>query len=405
MSISFKKLHDIVGDSTTALRCITNYQPAGGPGDKIFPPTYSGGTYAVEDRIDPNTNEKVPCVLIDSVQSQANRMELALLRAHKEDKIKLPLLITKFNNPDLIKHFTISSLEAPHRIADAIFRDSLVDGKIIFRKSDKGKILDTADIHNATGVFGLCPTALLFGMWDSSGPAGGLGTKFQRAIVSEIIGYNAEQGKKTHSRIDMAGIKKDAGKLYIRKKDDNTNPPWTLDKDKGDGLVGKEKDERGRPSQVLHGNVTPTITNGGFTISKAKQTTVISLPVLRRLHFPQDNKIDSDPKIDQTARTLLAALGIASGTLLRSDTDLRSRCHLFAENKTTWEVLDKPNSTPVKYEIESTESLDLLNQAISEAKNIGLPWEGEIVLTPSNELIDLIKRSQDLTTKSIEPDE
>ena len=72
-----------VADNAAAFRCITEYQPAGGAGDKVFPPTYEGGKYAVETRI--IRGERVQCVLLDSVQSQANRMELALLEARLTD--------------------------------------------------------------------------------------------------------------------------------------------------------------------------------------------------------------------------------------------------------------------------------------------------------------------------------
>ena len=43
---------------------------------KVFPPTYEGGKYAIEERMIGGT--KIPCVLLDSTPSQANRMELAL---------------------------------------------------------------------------------------------------------------------------------------------------------------------------------------------------------------------------------------------------------------------------------------------------------------------------------------
>jgi CRISPR-associated protein Csb1 len=43
---------------------------------KVFPPTYEGGKYATEERI--IGGQRLPCVLLDSVPSQANRMELAL---------------------------------------------------------------------------------------------------------------------------------------------------------------------------------------------------------------------------------------------------------------------------------------------------------------------------------------
>ena len=385
-------LKEAVGGTAAAFRCTTKYQPVGGPGDKIFPPTYEGGKYATEDRVNPETGEITPCVLLDSVQSQANRMELALLEAHRRQEIQLPLLIARFDDDALLKKFTVSSLEAPHRIADALFRDSLLDG-VIFRKSDKGRVLDTAEVRNATGLFGLCPTALVFGVWDSTGPRGGLGAKFQRALVSEIIGYGAQAGVKTSSRIDPAQIMLSAGPIYERQQETSVAPDWTLD-DK----AGKKKLGRGRPSEANHGNVTPGIVDGGFTISKGLQTTVLSLCALRRQRFPLNGAAASDPKTDLLARTALAALGMAAATLARSDGDLRSRCHLFPLQQPVWELLDRPGTEPTSYELTPESAITLLNEAVAEVKSSGLPWEGEIELAPSDELLELVRRSQEHAT-------
>ena len=341
MKIDLQTLTRAVGGSAAAFRCVTDYQPAGGPGDKVFPPTYSGGKYATEERVSPETGDLRQCVLLDSVQSQANRMELALLEAHRAGTVELPLLVTRFDQLELLRKFTVTSLEAPHRIADALFRDSLLNGKI-FRKSDKGSILDTADMRNATGIFGLCPMALVFGLWDSTGPRGGSGAKFQRAVVSEIVGYDAVPGKKTASRIDPAQIRLGAGTLYQRTAPSGSEPDWTLDKSVGDKKLGKD----GKPSEANHGNVTPGITDGGFVISKARQTTVLSLAALRRLRFPLNGMADSEREVDLVARATLAALGLAAGTLARSDLDLRSRCQLFAEHAPVWALLDRPGETP-----------------------------------------------------------
>jgi CRISPR-associated protein Csb1 len=359
----------------------------------VFPPTYEGGKYAVEDRIDPETGEVIPCVLLDSVQSQANRMELALLEAHRRRQVSLPLLTARFDQAPLLKKFSVTSLEAPHRVADALFRDSLLDG-VIFRKSEKGRILDNADIRNATGLFSLCPTALVFGLWDSTGPRGGLGAKFQRAMVSEIVGYHAKPGKKTSSRIDPAQIMLGSGPLYARKAQRNDLPDWTLDEKAGGKKLGKD----GKPSEANHGNVTPGLTDGGFTISKARQTTVLSLATLRRLRFPLDDGADSDPEVDVAARTALAALGLAAATLSRGDGDLRSRCLLFPEQSPSWALLDKPGEPPAEYELSGEQALALLGEAVEAAKAAGLPWEGEIALTPSAELVELVRRSQELAS-------
>ena len=394
MTIDLQTLKAAIKGTAAAFRCVTDYQPAGGPGDKIFPPTYKGGKYATEERIDPETGEHRPCVLLDSVQSQANRMELALLESYRAGKVELPLLVARFNQEELLKKFTVTSLEAPHRVADALFRDSLLDGTI-FRKSEKGRILDTAEVQNATGLFGLCPTALVFGLWDSTGRRGGSGCKFQRAVVSEIVGYDAVAGKKTASRIDPAEIRLGAATLYERKSESDNAPLWTLnEKD------GKNKLKTGRPSEANHSNIPPSITEGGFTISKARQTTTLSLAALRRLRFPLSGAADSNHGIDLTARTTLAALGLAAGTLARVDTDLRSRCQLFAVQEPMWELLNRPGESPQKFELSPEDALNLLKETITEAKQAGLPWEGEIELTPSAELVELVRRSQELASAS-----
>ena len=414
MTIDLAALSDAIRGAAAAFRCVTDYQPAGGPGDKVFPPTYEGGKYATEERFDPATGQIRRCVLLDSVPSQANRMELALLEAHRARRIQLPLLVARFDQHELLKKFTVTSLEAPHRAADALFRDSRLGG-VMFRKSEQGKVLDAAEVRNATGLFGLCPTALVFGLWDSTGPRGGLGAKFQRAVVSEIVGYDAVPGVKTQSRIDPASIEKRAGPVFRAEEGG-----WTLDPEMAVKKGGKpvlvalskgkevafdpkknsEVPDSGRPSKINHGNVTPSISDGGFTLSKARQTTTLSLAVLRRLRFPLNGSADSSPEADAAARAALAALGLAAGTLARNDTDLRSRCQLFAEQAPVWELLDRPGQAPQEFTLDADEALGLLGEAIAKAKDCGLPWEGEIELTPSSELVELIQRSQELASNS-----
>ncbi len=428
--LTLKDLKDAVASYAAAFRCVTKYQPAGGPGDKVFPPTYEGGSYAVEVRM--IDGQSVDCVLLDSVQSQANRMELALLEAWRtkdpkgERLISIPVLVANFGHESLLKKFAVTSLEAPHRAADAIFRDSTLEEevngerkKINFRSSTKGKLLDTADVRNATGLFGFCPTALLFGLWDSTGPRGGLGAKFQRALVSEMIGINVAAGVRPSSRIDPLGVERRSGPVF-RTVDGN----WTLDPDKAQKVKGKpalfgltnkgelvpydpNKDqEQGRPSKINHGNVTPSLidpkTNrnlpGGFTVGEAVQTTVLSLAAIRRLRFPLNGAVDSDPVIDNAARTALTALGLAAATMARTDGDLRSRCQLFPLQQPSWELLDVPGKTPEQFSLTPAQAAELLNGAVKEVKNAGLPWEDEIQVTPSDELVKLVRRSQELAS-------
>ena len=402
-NLTIDDLQQAVAGHAAAFRCITEYQPAGGPGDKVFPPTYEGGRYAVETRyID---GELVPCVLLDSVQSQANRMELALLDAVRAGRVELPIVEARFYDDRLLKKLSVTSLEAPHRIADAIFRDSLIeeDGKqVMFRKSAKGRILDKADVRNATGLFGLCPTALIFGIWDSTGPRGGLGAKIQRAVVSEMVGLHAQLGTRTSSRLDPLQIKLGAGPVFDRADKDDRHPDWRIgDETTAEKGKSPKKKEGRRPSEVNHGNVTPTISEGGFTIGKAIHTTIISLSAIRRLRFPLDREPDSDLQIDIQARTVLAALGLLGAVLTRNEgADLRSRCHLVPTQDIVWELLEDAGAGPAKFNLNPAEAVANFNLALRQAKASGLPWESRISLTPHEDLVELVRRSQELETQA-----
>ena len=345
-------------------------------------------------------------MLVDSVQSQANRMELALLEARRAGRIDLPLITVRFDDESLLKKFSVSSLEAPHRIADAILRDSLLDG-VIFRKSAKGQILDNADARNATGLYRLCPTALIFGLWDSTGPRGGMGAKFQRALVSEMIGLDAVLGVKTASRSDPAQISASA-RIYEVAELSDAAPDWTTDPDKarkdskGEPVLynrsGNSQGKPGNPSKANHSNVTPSWSDGGFTVSKVRQTTVLSLAALRRLRFPLDGALDADTKVDHAARTVLAALGLAAATLCREEgADLRSRCQLFPTEAFVWQLLDTPGTEPKSFVMDGSAAVKLLGEAIAEAQTLGLPWERDITLTPHPDLVSLVRKSQILS--------
>ena len=378
---------------------------------KVFPPTYEGGKYATEDRVIDKV--KVPCVLLDSVPSQANRMEAALQDAYDRGEIKLPVVSVDFTaveNPGVRK---ITSLQAPHRIADAILRDSTFgEGKTAtkFRESSIGKELDLLHNGYATPLLKYAPHSLVFGMWDSTGKRGGLGVKFARALVSEIIGVNAVMGVKTSSRIDPLGITLDAGPVF-RMKDGG----WTTDdklalQEKGKPVKFKnnadtDAKKEGKPSSINHGNIKPTLSTsaGGCTIDYAEQTTVLSLPALRRLRFPADAKTNSTPAGDLAARTYLAALGLL-GAVLAVDNgyDLRSRCVLHATKAVIWQLLGRPGEADTPLSLDREAALKLYADALAAVQASKLPIElDEVALTPTPALVGLVKKSMELTAAGI----
>jgi CRISPR-associated protein Csb1 len=414
--LSLTTLQQAVRGNAAAFRCRTTLQPAGGEGTKVFPPTYSGAVYATEKRRLPGRDEPVECVLLDSVQSQANRMEEALQQAVDEGRLRIPVVEVDFtpyfpgtdkdNDMRLLDPVgKVGSLQAPHRIADAILRDSQYEGKD-FRASEFGKRLGMVSIRDATALFELCPTALVFGMWDSTGPKGGLGAKFERALVSEIVGIDASYGVKTSSRIDPLGIQLKAGPLYHVE-----DGGWTLDEaeakreKKEPATMGKD----GRPSEANHGNVTPSLSErdrqtneylaGGVTIAHAEQTTVLSLPALRRLRFPVNGEYSKER--DEAARTSLAALGLCAAALAaESGLDLRSRCLLWPTESLAWELLGRPGEEPQRITLNASDAIELLNEAVEVATGLGLAWRTEpLTLTPSKQLVKLVVKSQQLAAQ------
>ena len=402
--LTFEKLSEAVAGGAVALRAKTTLQPAGGEGDKVFPPTYAPEgraehKYAVEDRQVGDKSSVV--VLLDSVASQANRAELALLEGWRDQDLSFPVPYVDFTvDEDVSDIGEMTVLEAPHRLADAIFRDSLLDGTL-FRLSDVGQAITDATPRDASALFRYSPTALLFGMWDSTGPKGGLGSKFQRAYVSEIVGMDAVVGRKVGSRIDPLQIEK----LNPDHKAFNHEDPrqvWTLDEadaerdSKGKPVAasrGSESGEAGQPSKINHGNIAPTIDaqSGGVTISKAVQTTVISLAALRRLRFS-----GHDRAAESAARTAVAALGVAAIAYQHQhDHDLRSRCLLIPEHAPRLELVGRDGSAPEVVDVDRSIAQNILARAAEQAARAGLGWETEkIRLVPAPKLIELIKRSR-----------
>ena len=396
--LDIRSLKNAVAGRYAAIRRITHLEPQG---EKVFPPTYEGGEYADEPRQVRDKEGKVQpveTVLLDSVQSQANRMELALLHAYDGGRLRMPMLQVDFagDGSDIIlaEIGRITALEAPHRLFDAIFRDSVVNGTP-FRQAEAGARLGGAKAVNATPVFELCPTALLFGFWDSTGPRGGLGAKLQRALVSEIVGYQAAAGKRPASRIDPLQIENNV-EIYS-----TAEGGWTFDAARA--VVKDGEPVRLKPSEINHGNITPSLrhndkntkkqvlNHGGVTLAYATQHTVLSLAALRRLRFPVNGV--AGPETDVAGRVVLAALGLVAICLVAEDGyDLRSRC-LLDGKPGAFELVGRGEASP--FGLDSDAALQVLAEAVEEARTLGLPWpDAPVTLQPSADLSRLVVASR-----------
>jgi len=367
--------------------------PVNGEGQKVFPPTYPGArnrsTYVREQRRRDGTDES--WVLLDSVQSHANRLEMVLERYGKD--LCLPHVSVTVPG-----HGAISAIRAPHRIYDAIFRASLDRSGKPFLETDLGRAVAASSADNAQALLEYCPTALLFGGWDSHGALGGGGTKVPRAVVAEMSALEVGKGAKVGSRIDSLGIRWNAGVVY-RSAEDSIG--WTLDpgaaeKDEKNKPVPVGKGTKaGRPSVVGLGNVTPTIdgNTGGVYVSHAVQSFTLSLVQIRQLQFPAPDPAATAQR-NAAGRLLLCCLALYA--LLRLDADgylLRSRCHLVPTAAVPFTLIGPTAESRSTFEIDLKTAMDWVKVARQQAEAVGFRWGLREDLLPSPQLLTLVRNS------------
>jgi CRISPR-associated protein Csb1 len=411
MTISLEQLRVAVG-SDAAIRRVQKLQPVGGPGDKIFPPTYPG-----ERNNDPPRHvfemrrfddKNVLCVLIDSVQSQANRLEEAL-KVARNGSLTFPVIAVDFSDTEVADIGSITTLDAPHRVFDAIMRDSELRGTRL-KDTSEGKSLIEAKPQNARAVYELSPTALLFGAWNSTGEGGGIGAKFPRCVVSEIIGVgvatehhiNARtgeisdrpSGQRTGSRVDPLGIRSGVAVYKLQ------NGDWSLDAPVQ--KRGTNAPKALRPSEINHSNIAPSVTQLGVSIDYACHNFVLSFAALRRLRFAGNSGVQSPA--DLNAQTALAALGLAAATAQdRNGYFLRSRCDLVPEvgSPHSFEIV-RANGEAELIKLDFGVACRLLKEATEAAKSTSIAWRSEdLVLKPQDKLVGLVKASRELALQGV----
>jgi CRISPR-associated protein Csb1 len=149
--------------------------PVEGKGGVIFPPTYTDVGYNIDSLAD---GTKV--ATIDSVGSQANRMEPIFMR---EPYAKLVPQIDITYGDGKKK----SILEAGHRLGDAVIRATDLHDEA--RKAFAA-LLDNGD---ASKLAELAPTSLVFGVWDSRDTQ----AKLPRIVQSVIRAWDVEELKRS----------------------------------------------------------------------------------------------------------------------------------------------------------------------------------------------------------------
>lgn len=158
-----------------ALHLRQHLLPVEGPGAPFFPPTFADLGYNIDE-----LNDGTKVALVDSVGSQANRMEPLFL---EEPYRKLvPQVDIRYGDEKKGTDGVVSLLEAGHRLGDAVVRCTEIreQAQQAFLALKRG---------DATHVAKLAPTSLVFGAWDSRDT----GVKIARIVQASVRAWDVSE--------------------------------------------------------------------------------------------------------------------------------------------------------------------------------------------------------------------
>ncbi|RIZ56023.1 type I-U CRISPR-associated RAMP protein Csb1/Cas7u [Vibrio sp. PID23_8] len=305
-------------------------------------------------------------VEVDSVGSFANRIEAELYNLEM-----LPNITTDVNGTEL------SAMELPHRIYDAILRDSNLEGTP-WRESEIGQELLSSDKKDATALYKYAPSTILLGGWDSHGGDAVQGVKLARAVACEIWAGPGTAGNHKAQRIDPLLIPRNAEKYYLI--------------DGALSLAENQDDKHAKkPSELGHGDI-PASSSKGVFVEQINFNGHISVTRLNRYQFPDENG-DITPERNQAAVNVLVEVAKLGISRVLDSLDLRSGCDLYTESRQCELIY----ADGTKEAIELSSSTDALESAIEIAKEKGLVFsEKPVKLTANEKLENLANRGAKL---------
>ena len=323
----------LAADGPAALVCRQWLMPAEGRDAVIFPPTFAapeGGKagYNIDEIRDSNDpNKVIRIAIIDTVGSQANRMEPLFKRENGADtdySRLVPQIEIKAGNK------TVNLLDAGHRAADAIVRYSSLGPEL--RKAFD----EYQERGDATLLAKIAPTSLVFGAWDSRDTQ----AKLPRLVASTIRAY------------DVAELKRSA----------QYNPPIDYI---GLGLIDGADDKKvlEAASELGFRHAPAAGTHGGVIVhGEIRREAILSLVGLRAVG-------PKGPDGDALRRYILGLALVAM--IYDREHNLRQGCLLVndPEKKTAWELVAH-NGSRMPFTPDSAAALAFARKA-AEAFGVG----------------------------------
>ena len=368
----------------SVLTSVTPLEPAAGPHASVAPAKFVSGSksvFAYERRF--WNGEAVTAVLIDSKQSQNNRLEAVVSAAIADgDPVltRTPRIELRFEDGQVY-----SDLDLPHRAFDGQIRAGTINGEPVTSVEEYRKLRD-ATVNHARPLLEHSPMTLLLGGWDASRKSHQ--GRYRSILVGEIIGIladqdggaEANQSKRGGARIDPLGARIQLDRAGRKAIADAQKEE--LSKKTYDNSIGK--DEKEGLARLGIGAIRPSLEQlGGVTCQAIIRSHVLSFAALRALRFDSPT-----PEGDVACRALLAALALNG--LARSDAELllRANCDLV-ETGPAVVTLDKRYGQKESFEpLSIDQAQELLSAAIDHAiQAANLTWDGSVLVVEGNPAI------------------
>jgi len=321
--ISDKDIDDYIEGDVSAIVRREYLIPVEGKQSPFFPPTFVGTGQGDSSYCIDTMKDGTRVCLVDTVGSQANRMEPIFVTSPYNALIPQVTIETPYKQKNLC--------EVGHRIADALLRhSSIID--------DIESALDAIKNNKDSSMLAkIAPTSLVFGMWDSRKTQ----VKLPRIVSSVIRAYDID----------------------VLSRSAQYFPPVDYREEKMLGEI-KDKKEKETRSKLGYNEIPATNTHGGIIARDSIQRDiVINLTALRKIRSSDESKT-------KTLQKYILGLALVSASAIQ-EWDLRQGCLLTVDpekDKPKWEVV-YPDGTR-KDVIMSHK--DVLTYAYSAAEKFGI---------------------------------
>jgi CRISPR-associated protein Csb1 len=351
-------------DGPVALHLKQKLVPVEGECSVVFPPTYADIGYNI-DTLDDGTK----VVMIDSVGSQANRMEPIFKREPYSGlipQIEIEIALKEAAGEKYIEKRSL--LDLPHRSAD-----SVVNSCPTLAPSIAKAFQALRHYGDAGPLCRLAPTSLVFGVWDSRG---GSAEKRPRLVRSIMRAWNVQPLHsaaqfssvwKSLSAEQQAELEKEAKAKKVKLSEKGfADAPATFRKVSTSAATQMREFRDGSP------NPERRVLGGVLITNPIERDVTVNLVALRSIGGRSDEE-------GSQLRRYLLALALIAASSDKIDLFLREGCNLRFIDNGTWRAVPRRGET-FDVDLTSEHAQGMLLHYAKDAVSVFRPsWPKELI--------------------------